>query len=405
MRILTLGVPMPGAAIDNHNFANAPAIFDYGAVVADPASITSLAEGIATGAAQHTTRAGQPVSVDEAGGAITIAALLRARRRESERLLARGGLIVCLAQPNGCVAAAGIDRYSWLPAPDSIEYAEPFLCRAEGAEIAPAERAEPFGSFIEMLRGKLAYRAFFDTVDGAARVIARSAGGAAVAIELIVDGGRVVFVPPPAKALAGDERYAFSNAMQEAIRQTLRPQSASAPPAWVSEHRVPSADDEQAGRLRRLLWEEGIALEEAVREAMTLLGLRVIAHDIDTPAEVAFTGDRGERQAALLEVDGSIDAVGLAGHFRLRRRIEDAIVAGKAKRGLLVINGNRTRSPGERAAQYSDPLRIASETFRYCVATGAQLFAGARAALEGDNATVADLRERLLTHEGILQGA
>ena len=123
MRILSLGVPMPGAAIDNHNLANAPAFFDYDALVVDPASITTLAEEIAAGSAGYVTRGGVPIAIERDGGALALASLVRDRRHETERLLAQGGIVVCLAQPNACVA--GIDRYGWLPAPEVAPRAGP----------------------------------------------------------------------------------------------------------------------------------------------------------------------------------------------------------------------------------------------------------------------------------------
>lgn len=438
MRILSLGVPMPGAAVDNHSFANAPAFFDYDALVVDPAALSQLIEEIVDGSAEHATRSGERV-INRAAqpGAVSLAALLRDRRTEAERLLARGGLVVCFALPNVAherVAGIDCDRYCWLPAPPALQYDEPFLRRGDGSEIQPTDRDHPFGSFIDQLRGKLAYQAYFDDAAAgfavAGRVIARSTGGAALAIELSVGAGCVIFLPPPARVPAGDERYVFSNALQEAVRQTLRLAAASSAPAWVQQYALPGLPErltaraeaagrrdaaqealetadgvaDELGRFQRLLWQEGrYGLEEPVRDALALLGFRVVPADIDQPAEAVLTGDRGDSQTALLEVDAAIEAVGMEGHFRLRRRLEEAIVQGKTKRGLLIINGFRTRPPAERERQYQEPLRVAAETLRYCVATTEQLFHGVRAALEGDEATVRSLRERLLTTEGIMR--
>jgi hypothetical protein len=90
------------------------------------------------------------------------------------------------------------------------------------------------------------------------------------------------------------------------------------------------------------------------------------------------------------------------GHHRLRRRLEGSIAAGRRKRGLLIINGHRAQEPSQRPPQYDEPLRVAAESMRYCVATTTQLFHAARAALSGDVATIAAFRERLLTTEGVL---
>jgi len=140
-----------------------------------------------------------------------------------------------------------------------------------------------------------------------------------------------------------------------------------------------------------------------VRDALALLGFRVAPQDIDTPAQIQLDADKRSQQIALLEVDASEEAVGMDGHYRLRRRLEEAIAQAKPKRGLLVINGHRTQAPSERPAQYQDSLRMAAESLRYCVATTEQLFHAVRAALEENEATVAAFRDRLLTTEGVLQ--
>ena len=144
-------------------------------------------------------------------------------------------------------------------------------------------------------------------------------------------------------------------------------------------------------------------LEEPVRDALSQIGFRIIASNLDSPAWIQLPADKAGKQAALLEVEGNINAVGMEAHYRLRRRLEDAIAKGKPRRGLLIINGHRTTAPAERPAQYDDSLRVAAESLRYCIATTEQLFHAVRASLEGDTATVEAFRQRLLTTEGILQ--
>ena len=261
-------------------------------------------------------------------------------------------------------------------------------------------------------------------------MFARSAGGAPVGVELSVDGGRIVFVPPLSREPSSEQRYAISKAITEGVRGTLRLASASSAPAWVEGYSLPGLDErlaardeaqahvdeaqqaladqdeaaEEIERYRSLLWQEGrYGLDEPVRAALLLLGFRIVAQDIDSPAEVRLdTNDPRDRAAALLEVEGSVDAVGMEGHYRLRKRLEEAIAAGKPKRGLLIINGHRRLAPSERPQQYTDPLRASAETMRYCVATTEQLFHGVRAALNGDEGTVKELRERLLATEGVI---
>ena len=438
MRILSLGFPMPGPQVDNHTFANAPTFFDYDALVVNPQALSQLIEDVVSGGEAHTTGSRQPVAnAPTTPDAVGLADLLRDRQEETARLLARGGLVVCFAYPNvvhqRVAGFTGCDRYFWLPAPPGLQYREPFLRRGEGATIIPTEHDHPFGPFVHQYRTQLAYHAYFADdapgFAGAARVFARSAGGAAVAVELLLAQGRAVFLPPPARAPSGDARYAYSNALQDGIRHALRLAATSSPPTWLRQYELPDLSErlaareeaqrrlaqaqealaagedtvEERERYRRLLWQEGKhGLEQPVRDALALLGFRLIPEEIDAPAEIRLDADRRRRQIALLEVEASDEAVGMDGHHRLRRRLEEAIAQGRPKRGLLVINGYRTQPPSQRPAQYQDTLRVAAESMRYCIATTEQLFHAVRAALEGDEETVHAFRERLLATEGIM---
>jgi hypothetical protein len=439
VRILSLGFPLPGPAIDNHSFASAPSFFDYDALIVEPLALSRLIEDVAEGRAEHRTRGGERVVNGSSGpDGVGLADLLRDRRDETARLLARGGLAVCFAAPNAVHANvagfSGCDRYCWLPAPAGLAYREPFLRRGAGSALLPIEHDHPFGAFVDELRGKLAYRAYIDEnapgAVGAARVFGRSAGGAAVAVEIAVEGGRVVLLPAPAREPAGDQAYSFSSALQEGIRRALRLASGSTAPDWVAgidlpglrerletrqeaaqglleaQERLGAADEalDDLTRWRALLWQQGVAgFEEPVRAALALLGFRVIAKDTESPAQLQLDRGHGAIESALLETDAGEGEVGMAGHYRLRRRLEEAIEQGRPKRGLLIINGHRRRPPGERSRQYSEALRIAAESLRYCVATGEQLFHAIRAQLAGDEATVATFRDRLLTTEGVLK--
>ena len=439
MRILSLGFPMPGAPVHNHSFASAPTFFDYDAIVVDPKALSLLIEQVLDGSEEHTTRSGERVlNTPVAATAVGLADLLRDRQDETARLLARGGLVVCFAYPNAVhhrvAGFSGCDRYFWLPAPAGLQYREPFLRRGNGNEIIPLEHDHPFGPFMQQFRGKLAYQAYFaddePAAAGSVRVFARSAGGAAVGVELLLDHGRIVFLPPPARPPSSEQRYAYSNAVQEGIRHVLRQSAASSAPTWLDEYTLPGLADRIAtrdaaqdrldeaqtalgeadasardvDRYRGLLWQEGTyGLEEPVRDALALIGFKVVAQDIDAPARIAYEAGRGVRQTAFLEVEAGLGEVGMDGHYRLRSRLEEAISNGKPARGLLMINGYRTKPPSQRPAQYTEPLRVAAESLRYCIATTEQLFQAARAALSDDDATVAAFRERLLTTEGVLQ--
>lgn len=230
MRILSLGFPLPGPAIDNHTLATAPTFFDYGAVIVDPRALSQLIEEVVDDSAEHTTRSGeQVINASDSPNAVSLAQLLRDRLDETARLLARGGLVVCFVYPNVIHnRVAGLpdcDRYYWLPAAPGLGYREPFLRRGFGSQLGPAEVGHPFTPFVAQFGSRLTYHAYFaDDVPGFAevgRVFARSAGGAAVGVDLCLGRGRAVFLPPPARPLSGDQRYEFSSGLQDAIGRAL----------------------------------------------------------------------------------------------------------------------------------------------------------------------------------------
>src|SRR3990170_2448637 len=165
MRILSLGFPMPGPPVDNHSFAGAPTFFDYDALVVDPQALSQLIEEIADGSERHITRAGDRVLNGPSGpGTVGLADLLRDRRDETARLLARGGAVVCFAYPNvvheRVAGFAECDRYCWLPAPAGLRYAEPFLRRGDGTLLRPAAKSHPFGPFLARFQSRLAYQVY-----------------------------------------------------------------------------------------------------------------------------------------------------------------------------------------------------------------------------------------------------
>jgi hypothetical protein len=231
MRILSLGFPMPGPAVDNYTFVSAPTFFDYDALVVDPNALSTLIDEVLHGNAEHRTRSGERVSGSaEERGTVALAQLLRDRRDETARLVDRGGLVVCFAYPNvthDVPAFEDCDRYCWLPAIAGLEYREPLLRRGYGTQLAAAGVEHPFSRLIDTFRAKLAYQAYFDEqtpgFSEAGVVFARSTGGGAVGVDLRLGRSRAVFIPPLARPLLGDQRYDFSGALQEAIRLALEP--------------------------------------------------------------------------------------------------------------------------------------------------------------------------------------
>jgi hypothetical protein len=429
-RILSLGFPLPGPQVDNYNFLSAPSFFDYDAVVVDPHALSLLIESVLAGSAEAATFADMPVlNAPASPASASLGDVLLRRRDETARLLANGGVVVCLAHPPamhaGIAGTDPIDDYYWLPDDVAGACRPPVLLAGEGTQAHVVDDEQPLAAFVTGQLANTAYRAHFDErrVPGA-RVFARSQGGAAIGIELAAGSGRVVLLPALRDLASGDARYAMSDALQAGIRRALGAMAAGREPTWLREHPLPGLDERAAAladaretldgaqqqfeeaerqhdelaRYRRLLWQEGtVGLNEVVVDALRLIGFEVYAQD---PNALEL---RSGATSVLVEIEASEHPIDLAPHYRLRQRIEKAIEQrGAAPRGLLIVNGCRLAAPADREPQTTDALRLAADTMRYAVAPTSGLFAAVAAQLDGRDDDVAAYRCRLISEDGVL---
>ena len=270
------------------------------------------------------------------------------------------------------------------------------------------------------------YRAHFnDAAPGfakAARVFARSGGGAPVGVEFRVLGGTVVFLPAP-RSRGGDAGRKQAASILAAARELLD-LPVGDPPSWVRQQPLPGLDAleeasteaesavqraeaqreaaegelTQLTRVRDVLWTEGNhALLPAVVRCLELLGFR--SYDRDDQITLSDGGDRIE-----LEVEGSVEPIAMAPHYRLRARLDQRIEQeGRPARGLVVANGERMQAPDRRKAPIADALRVAAEATSYAVLPTSELFAAAAAALDGlDDEELAAIRARLVEQDGVV---
>ncbi len=433
MRILSLGQGLPDATIDNFNWASALSFYDYDAIVVDPSeAVSSLVEGILRGEGDFQTYdevpiADGPTSSDTVG----LSDLLRRRRDETEKLLARGGLVVVFGYPDvphpKVSGFTGCHRYYWLPAPTGADYGNNYVKPASGRHVKVVDFEHPFANYLDNRRDDVLYRASF--AEGAtgftgARVVGRSAGGTAICIDVPVGGGRVIFVPALPPRISSSERSGIATNLVAAIRNTLLTSAEGSAPEWVGQVSLPGLDtsrrrmedaeaklDELEGELdearneyrgidiyRRILWQEGkYGFELPVRDALKLLGFSEYSTP-DLPGRFAYKAEQ-----LLFEAESSSGPVGMDPHYRLRQRIEERIVddAREPPRGLIVINGYRELEPSTREQQHIDALRVASESMRYCVVTASQLFNAVKDKLEGTGDADA-FCQKLLTTDGVL---
>ena len=434
MRILSLGVSLPDSQIDNYDWGSAPSFFDYDAIIVDPANaVSELIEGILRKGTAPLTYSDEPI---EDGPTTTfnvgLADLLRRRQDEATRLLARGGLIVVFTYPDVAhprvSGYTGAHRYHWLPAPPGSSYDSSHLKPAHGTNLTVTDYEHPFADYLESQRNSILYRAVFgegaDSFGADARILARSPGGAAIAADVEVGGGRVVFVPAMAPRLSAGERSGAAGRLVAAIRNTLLLGAEEGAPDWLRDYSLPGIeaaraqiDDIEArlealeieledarnqyrgiDRYRRLLWQEGkYGFDLPVRDALSLLGFVSIAAT-DAPAVFLYNGEN-----VLVETASSTGAIGLEAHYRLRQRLEQRIaLEGRRTPGVLVINGYRDQSPSSRPQQYDNALKVAGESMRYCIVTADLLFEAVRGHLEGVPDDTA-FGAKLLSTEGVLE--
>jgi len=433
-RILSLGVPLPGPRVDNYNFLSAPSFFDYDAMVVDMRVLTHLIESVVDGTLEPETFTHARVcNATRAADEVALADMLARRRDETEHMLANGGVVVAFAQPpivlRGIAGVDMLSSYWWLPAAEGVRYND-HVVAAEGTQAQVVDYEHPMAPFVLGQLANLTYQARVDIDDipsfaSHGRVFVRSYGNAAIGVEMPAGRGRIVLLPALKSAPGGDARYAFSDALQAAVRRMLGVMAEGRRPSWLTNHSLPGlaerastvaaaqakrdraqkaleeaeASLEDVARYQALLWQEGaLGLEPIVVNALKLIGFTVYDSN---PDEIEI---RHDQESALVEIDASDGPVGMAAHYRLRQRIERAIERrGAAPRGLLLINGHRLRPPAERAAQASDALRLAAETMRYCIAPTSALFDAVRAQMSGDVDAVAAFRTALLHTDGVLE--
>lgn len=427
-RILSLGFPLPGVRVDNYSFISAPSFFDYDALIVDPSALSRLIEDTVAGAVEPSTFGERPVrNVPAAPDDVALADVLLRRRDETRTLLDNGGVVVCFARPpimhTSIEGVPSLDDYYWLG-----DQAPP-LVAADGTQAQIVDYAHPLAPLVLGQLAHITYQARVDTdaiagFAGGGSIFCRSQGGAAIGVELPSERGRIVMLPAMKPIAAGAARYTASETMQAGIRRMLGAMAEGRAPYWVDSYTLPdldaradalktaratataaqvaadaaAAEHERLDRYRRLLWQEGATgLDDVVLEALKLLGFDVYARD---PASLEL---RIGHAPVLLEIDAAQDAVGMAAHYRLRQRIEQAIERrGSAPRGLIIINGHRGQSPKQRPQQASDALRTAAETMRYCISTTTALYEAVVAKLSGDDAAVDAYKQAITSHEGLL---
>ncbi len=433
MRILSIGFPLPNKEIDNYNPLTAPSYNDYDALIVDPASVTRSAADLGDIEKQFEAYDGRPI-INAPTTASSVGAAEQYRRRidETSRLLESGGLVVVLARPNavqgGVLGFEGLDRYHWLPAPGGLSWGAPYLKPSEGKTVRISGTEEhPFVPLLREFRKEVGYRAIFDDrqaeVRKVARVLATGGAGTPIAVEFSVLGGRVLFLPVMAESSYANKSD-LAQAMVDACTRHAGSEFGAQEPYWVRSQALPGLEQVEAeleeaaaaaeeansreqavrerhdtvARHRRLLWEDGQSFAGAVVEALRLLGFTV-DHTPGDPISLEHEGTK-----ALLELESAREQVVEWPYIRVQRRLEEHLLKNsELLKGIVIANGYREKDPEQRDEEFSGPLRVACENYRYSLLSTRTLFELVKRALAGaDEATLLGIRRQVLKGAGVL---
>ena len=227
VRTLILGMPLPHSTFDNASFLSAPSLSEYGRVVVEIGAAARVVQEVVEGTHVHQTYGGQAIVNGQASAyAFGLGELLEMRRREGERLIAGGGLVVLFGHPEVAISGIGGDgewrSYSWLPAPEMVSYGGALVpgFGTPGAAVL-TDADHPFAPVITAVASRVAYRGHLDEdapgVAEHSRVFCRSSGGVAIGFELSVGEGFVVVLPAIQKP--DTERQAIAVALVESFER------------------------------------------------------------------------------------------------------------------------------------------------------------------------------------------
>ena len=247
MRILSISFPLPGRGIDNHNIVNAPAFFDYDAIVVDPMAVSRTIEEVIAGTGELRTGDDQRVAnLATSPLVVGLDELLSSRRQQTELLLRRGGLVVTFAAPDVLHhQVAGLPawrRFSWLPEPDAGTW-QTVISPASGRGCETSDPSHPFAPFADYAGSRCSYRGFFVEGDADFQVVARSPGGAALGAEFKVDRGRVVMLPALADPGTGPARAELARVIRQCLADVSEQVTVETEPAWAVAVELPGLTD------------------------------------------------------------------------------------------------------------------------------------------------------------------
>lgn len=396
--------------IDREGFFDRSSFSSFDAVFVDPLALPRhWADGTAPGA--DGARRTDPER--DRGFGRTLSAWMSKRREEAGDLLRRrGGVLVVRMHPRGDALEVGapgtpaerIDRYTWLPHVTLVDRQHQLVFPSNGRFVARRGQdaiVEPSGSpFEEYLRAfeeRISYTAVYQDLlstplDRFATVLARSRVGDAIALEIPVDEGRLVLLPP----IEGVSPTREADLLLESARRAAARPPFVAQPDWLPGYLFPGEEalsDELAGLIERrdalsakvdeirgrldektrfkgLLYGKGRALfERSAADALAELGFDVEPHG-------GVWRIASEEGNALVAMEAAEEPrIGLSAYRRLHREVDRAILEGEDPlKGIVLVSGSRELDPKRRPTQFAAEVLRGCEAHGYCLVTSYQLY-------------------------------
>ena len=432
MRIISIGWELEGPELERAELFSAESLASYDAVLWDPEAVPQLWRGHAQLEGEGIWRIypGRDLGLSRA-----LERLLSLRRDELSDLLQRGGglLVVRVRPEEEELEIAGnpprrITPYSLLPhlslVADPHHLALPqglrFVPR-RGRDIAWVEAAHPLTPYLESFR-PLGYQAVLASSLGAplsafGQVLATNRVGDAVAWDLPVGTGRILFLP----AFPGADPRRAWELLLPALAELLECPLPEEGPDWLSHYSLPEEEElsaklsqlederrrleeealgikqrlEKVSGLRGLLYPRGLAgLRAAVKLALERLDCSVAPH-----GERFLAAQAGKRELLIRPALSLSGPVGLEPYRELLLELDRlATEEGREVHGVLVAVAEPRLDPRRRGLQWTEAVRRGCREHGITLISGYQLFQALQVALAEDRA--GEVREALAETEG-----
>ncbi|HTD24936.1 MAG TPA: hypothetical protein VK738_19955 [Terriglobales bacterium] len=364
-------------------------------------------------------------------------------RRQSELsdlLHKKGGVVVCILQPNNVVPISGMGnapKYGFLN-----RAANPILSFLDGMTRAGAGstiRLMPSGrgatsAYLQILKENLRFTAFLETTESeiarhSGTIFAVNSVGHPIALEFPIEEGLLSLIPPAHNVPEDRVGAAIARLV---YRHFNDQQKEVESPLWTSEILVPGSNvyddriaelkkqhggigleissleakrDELRNRVRLLFGYGKVVLEGEVRAALRLLGFHVKEPEEYTGEWDVDLHEPQSGKTAIGEVEGSEGVIDVDKYRQLLDYIEAESLEGREHKGILIGNGFRLQplDAPEREQQFSPHALRGAMRNQFCLLPTTELFKAVCAVLETqtDEALKATIRNSILSSVGI----